>query len=226
MKSLYLLLDFFTLIVPLLFSFHPKIKFYLYWAPLFKAIFLVAIPFILLDSIFVSLGIWGFNTHYVSGYYLYNLPFEEILFFVCIPFSCVFTYYCFDKFFNFSWKPRTENIICILLSALLLMVGILNWNKRYSSITFISTAVVCLVLTFKMNIKWFGKALSTFGVLLIPFIIVNGILTGTCIEAPVVHYNNAENLGIRVLTIPLEDFIYGFELYLLNLYFYKRFMLR
>ena len=58
--------------------------------------------------------------------------------------------------------------------------------------------------------------------LLIPFFIVNGILTGTGLEAPIVWYNNQENLGVRLLTIPIEDAFYGFELILLNVFFYEK----
>lgn len=42
----------------------------------------------------------------------------------------------------------------------------------------------------------------TFLIILIPFVIVNSILTGSFIEGEVVWYNNAENLGIASLTIP------------------------
>ena len=62
--------------------------------------------------------------------------------------------------------------------------------------------------------------------LLIPFFIVNGILTGTGIDEPVVWYNNAENLSIRILTIPIEDIFYGFELIILTIYFQELFKIR
>jgi lycopene cyclase domain-containing protein len=54
-----------------------------------------------------------------------------------------------------------------------------------------------------------GRFYFAFMVILLPFLIVNGILTGSFIEEPVVWYNNEENLGIRLGTIPLEDVIYG-----------------
>ena len=52
---------------------------------------------------------------------------------------------------------------------------------------------------------------------LIPFFIVNGILTGTGINGEVVWYNNAENLGIRLGTIPVEDSLYSLSLMLMNI---------
>ena len=58
-------------------------------------------------------------------------------------------------------------------------------------------------------------------IMLIPFFIVNGILTGTGIENEVVWYNNNENLGIRLLTIPVEDFFYGMFLIGMNIMLYE-----
>lgn len=217
MKFLYLLVDFFTILIPLIFSFHPKIKFYKTGKAFFISGIIVAIIFITWDSIFVRLGVWNFNPRYVTGVYFLKLPIEEMLFFICIPFSCVFTFFCLDRFFNLAWKPKTENIFCLLLSLSLLITGAVFIDKLYTSVTFISTALICILLKFVVKINWFGKAISVYAVLLIPFLIVNGVLTGTGLEAPVVRYNNLENLGIRLLTIPLEDIFYGFELILLNL---------
>ena len=222
MKSLYLLVDFFTVIVPVIFSFHPKIKFYKTWKYFFISAVAVAIVFIIWDSIFTGLGIWNFNPRYVSGIYFFRLPIEEILFFICIPFSCVFTYYCLDKFYNLAWKPKTETVFCVIFSAILLITGFIYWDRPYTSVTFLSTAFVCLFLKFILKINWFGKAVSVYAILLLPFLIVNGVLTGTGLEEPVVLYNDAANLNIRILTIPVEDVFYGFEMILLNLFIYLR----
>lgn len=83
------------------------------------------------------------------------------------------------------------------------------------------TALLCMVLKFIARIDWFGKLLTVYVILLIPFTIVNGILTGTGISEAVVKYNNSEIIGLRFLTIPLEDFFYDFELILLNVFFFK-----
>ena len=49
-----------------------------------------------------------------------------------------------------------------------------------------------------------------------PFLVVNGFLT----SLPVVWYDNAENLGLRIYTIPLDDFVYlmGLLLPAVNIY--------
>lgn len=224
MNSLYLLVDFFTIIIPLLFSFHPRIQFYKTWKAFFLANIIVTIIFIIWDSYFTHLGVWNFNPEYLIGIYFMKLPIEEILFFICIPFSCVFTFYCLDKFYNLSWKPRNENLFFLIFSIFLLLTGFVFIEKLYTSATFISTAFVCLVLKFIFKIDWFGKAVTVYVILLIPFFIVNGILTGTGLEDAVVRYNNSENLGIRILTIPVEDVFYGFEMVLLNIWFYKLFV--
>ena len=221
MKFLYLLVDFFTIIIPFLFSFHPKIKFYKTWKQFFIATIVVALVFIIWDAVFTNLGVWSFNPRYLTGIYFLKLPIEEILFFICIPFSCVFTYFCLDKFYNIGWSDKSEKRFVVILFIVLMLAALIYGARLYTSITFISTAFVCVFLKFIFRVTWFGKAITVYAILLIPFIIVNGILTGSGLPHPVVIYNRTEIMNIRLFTIPLEDVFYGLELFLLNLAIYK-----
>ncbi len=217
MRSTYLLVDLFTIIVPFLFSFHPKLRFHLYFKYFFAANFVAGFIFICWDIYFTKLGVWGFNPEYVLGAYVYNLPVEEILFFICIPFSCVFTYHCLNIFYKFQWKKKNIDVFIIILSLILFITGVSFYYKLYTSSTFISLSLLLLFLHFYIKVNWLSKLFTIYPVLLIPFFIVNGILTGTGLENPVVWYNNSHNLGIRLLTIPLEDIFYGLELIILNI---------
>lgn len=226
MRFTYLLVDLLTVIVPFVFSFHPKIKFYKEWRAFIPANLLVLLIFILWDIIFTSLGVWGFNSKYILGIYLFNLPVEEILFFICIPYACVFTYYCLTRFYKFSFTKKFEDIFIPVFSLILLVSGIYFFSRKYTSSVFISLSFILLLLKYFYKPDWLSKLFVIYLFLLIPFFIVNGILTGTGLEQPVVWYNDNENLGVRLLTIPIEDIFYGFELILFNIFFYHLFKSR
>jgi lycopene cyclase domain-containing protein len=226
MKSTYLLVDFLTIIVPLIFSFHPKLNFHRNFKTFFLANILSAFIFIVLDILFTKIGVWGFNKNYVCGIYFFNLPLEEMLFFICIPFACIFTYHCLNFFFNIKWTSETETVFVLGTSVLLLTAGIYFHSKLYTSSAFISLGILLLALKYCARINWLAKLVIIYPVLLIPFFIVNGILTGSGLEQPVVWYNNSENLGMRLFTIPIEDIFYSFELLLLNIFFYEYFKIR
>ena len=223
MKFTYLLIDLFAVIIPLLFSFHPKLQFNKQFRPFFAANIISATFFLIWDAVFTANGVWGFNNDYILGWRIFDLPIEEILFFFCIPFACVFTYHCINIFYKIKWNKVFENICVVLFSLALLFAGILNIEKDYTVVTFFSTAIFLLALKFLFKVKWLPKFFTIYLLLLVPFFIVNGILTGSGLEQPVVWYNNSENLNIRFFTIPVEDIFYGFLLIILTLFFYEKF---
>src|SRR5690606_27828796 len=194
------------------------------WSGFFPGAILVGLAFMGWEMGFTSLAVWGFNPSYLSGIYVGNLPLDDVLFFVCIPFACVFTSFCLSNFFVLACNRIFVDTFCSAFSAVLIAVGCLNLEKIYTSLTFISTGVVSLTLRFLLKVDWWGKATTVYGILLVPFLIVNGVLTGTGIESPIVWYDHTENLNLRILTIPIEDAFYGYELILLNIYFYKVFL--
>ncbi|RMA56266.1 lycopene cyclase domain-containing protein [Ulvibacter antarcticus] len=214
MEYLYLLLDLGSISVPLLFSFHPKLPFYKKWRSLFPAILCMMLFFIPWDILFTVNGFWGFNDTYLTGVELLHLPIEEWLFFICIPYACLFTHYALQYFFP---KPllseKTTNIIYILLITGLI-IGLLYYYERWYTVVNFGYALLILGLVYNKNRAQLRSFFPTFIFILIPFFIINGILTGSWIEAPVVWYNASENIGIRLLTIPVEDIIYALSMLL------------
>ncbi|WP_294293538.1 lycopene cyclase domain-containing protein [uncultured Chryseobacterium sp.] len=219
----YLLINFFTVIICFIFSFHPKIKFNRHFGAFFTASFIVAVVFIIWDAWFTKIGVWWFNDRYLIGIRFLKLPIEEIMFFFCIPFACIFTYFCLNKFFKLDWKPFWEKAFVISCIFLALTIGVYFIDKIYTSLTFITTACSLTVLYFVLKVRWIGKASFIYLILMPGFLMVNGILTGTGLESPIVNYNPKDFIGIRILTIPIEDTVYGYELILWNIFFFQKF---
>ena len=221
--SYYLKILILSTFVPVIFSFHPKVKFYIYYKSIFKATLLVSSIYILWDIIFTKLGIWGFNNQYLNGIYIFNLPMEEILFFLCIPFCCLYTYHLVEKF-NISFFKNTDwEKINVYFLFIVLVLGLINYTKLYTFICFIMFSLVLFIVNkSSININ-FNFFYTTFILIIIPFLIINGALTGLFFDQTVVWYNNKEILGLRIFTIPVEDAFYAHQLILLNLMFYKKY---
>ena len=110
--------------------------------------------------------------------------------------------------------------ISISLVLLLFITALANYEKWYTFVNF-GLAIPLTWLVYKYNPKLLQHFVLTFLVMLIPFFIVNGVLTGSLIDNQVVWYNNAENLGIRMGTIPIEDSIYAYSMILMNLFIFE-----
>ena len=220
--SLYFWIDLLSISVPFFVSFHPKIQLHKNFQFLLISITLSMIPYIIWDVYFTKSGYWGFNSDYLSGMYLLDLPIEEWLFFVCIPFACIFTHYSI-LIINPRLSLKDPMVIKITWGLVItfLVVGVLNFSKAYTLVDTAFGLVIVLVVFFHDRALLSGYYF-TFLFMLIPFFIVNGVLTGSGITDEVVWYNDEENLGIRMFTIPIEDTVYAFSLILLNLFLFRK----
>lgn len=172
---------------------------------------------------FTHLKVWGFNARHLSGIEIINLPIEEVLFFITIPYACMFTYDLIKIYLKISINVNYLKKITFSIAVALVILSLFNYDKLYTSVTFLLTAIFLLLHLFLFKSDYLGHFYIAYCLIyFFPFLIVNGILTGTMLTEPVVWYNNLENLGIRIFTIPVEDFIYGMLLYLSNITIYEK----
>jgi len=187
-------------------------RFIKHWKAIFSSLTIVASIFLIWDAIFTANGVWGFNPDYHLNFLLFGMPIEEWLFFFCIPYASIFIHYSLAYFKpNLLVSKKMTRWITLFFMIILLPVIVMNSNKSYTFVNYTFLEFV-LLMGFFFGLKYLQRFYIAFLIILVPFFIVNGILTGTGLEEPVVWYNNAENLGIRLLTIPLEDVGYAFTM--------------
>lgn len=226
MQYTYALILFFTVIVCFVASFDKRLRFDREFVPFFKASGLVAVFFIAWDIWFTSRGVWWFDTKYTIGLVIAGLPLEEWLFFIFIPFSCIFTYFCIDKFFKLESLSAFNNILVFVSTIICAVIALRYVDRIYTLVTALVTIFTLLIFHFVLRVQWITQASLVFTLLMLGFLPVNGILTGTGLESPIVNYNPKDFMGFRILTIPVEDAVYGYSQFLLVLYFFKEFQNR
>lgn len=220
---LYLLLNIASLSIPLGYSFNKKMRFIQYWRVVLLSLTIVAAIFLTWDAIFTRNGVWGFNPDYHLNFSILGMPIEEWLFFFCIPYASVFIHYSLEYF-----KPKlllSKLVTRVITLSLIMVVSVVllsNVERDYTFVNF-TLLVFILAIGLRYGLEYLQRFYIAFLIILIPFFIVNGILTGTGLEAPVVWYNNDENLGIRLLTIPIEDIGYAFSMIFGNVYLIEKF---
>lgn len=218
---LYLLLNLLTVSFPLVRSFENRVQYYKKWYALFPSIILTGAFFLIWDHWFTVIGVWEFNPRYILGIYFFELPLEEWLFFLTVPFACVFIHEVLKYFVPKDVFSPVAKPITFVLIVLFLLIGLFNLDKWYTSVNFLVASAALLIHYFVFKTSVLGRFYLTYLVSLIPFLLVNGILTGSFIEEQVVKYNDMENLSIRIFTIPIEDTVYSMTLLLMTISFYE-----
>ena len=192
--------------------------------------------FLPMDALFTYWNIWHFNPNYLIGINVVNLPLEEILFFICIPFACVFSFESL-RYFHADRNSRTAEVIAIFIIAINFITIYNHPHLSYTLYANLCSAIILVYFLLKKT-KYLTNLLLSWLLLLIPFVISNGVLTGiNFYETPflnwnlqpadyVVGYNNHENLGIRIWTIPIEDLSYGLGMFGLTTAIYLRHLRR
>jgi lycopene cyclase domain-containing protein len=192
------------LALPLVASFYPRTPLYKHWKYAGIGMLVTVAFFWVWDEVFTRLGIWQFNERYLSGFFVGSLPVEEVLFLVCIPFVCLFSYFALNQLVQKDWLFPHQEIISSVLIVVLLIAGFYHKQKLYTGAAFLLPALFLAFQMLKLRPRYMGKFYTAFLFLLVPLLCIESMLTGSFSEEPVVRYNDAQNLGIRLGTIPLE----------------------
>jgi lycopene cyclase domain-containing protein len=209
----YVLLNLIVVAFPLVLSFDRKVAFYRQWPAAFASIALVVLVFGVWDVWMTARGVWSFNPEYAGTLKILGLPPGEWLFFICVPYACIFILACVRGYI----KDRTINFPrwgWLALAGIFVVAAMLFTGKTYTFTVFLSVAIALAGAAWLMpdtltSRNFWLAMLITY----LPFIVANGILTSW----PVVLYDDVQNLGIRIGTIPLEDFFFSFSMLLLAL---------
>ena len=218
----YLGLDLLSIAFPLAASFDRRLDFWRKWPGLFTGIAVMAVVFLVWDAIFTANGVWGFNPRYILGPHFLHLPIEEWLFFLAVPYACMFLYEVMRYYVRRDVLGRIARPLSIVLIVVLVVTGLLSWGRIYTNVTFFCTALFLAYHVFVARSPWLGRFYLGYFVSLIPFLLVNGILTGWLLPEPIVWYNDMENLGMRINTIPVEDSMYLLFFLLIVTTFHER----
>lgn len=206
----YIVLDLLILFFPLVMTFFWKVKYYRFFKPLFGSIAIVGGSYILWDVLVTLRQDWWFNKEFLLNIpHPLGLPIEEILFFVVVPYACIFIYENLVYFI----RERTVNIpkwFFPIIAALLFVAGVYYRFQDYTILALWSVSTFLLIATVVRPKKTLQSSHYWLYIILsfIPFMIFNYLLTSTVI----VFYNPDAIWGIRITTIPLEDFFYNFSM--------------
>jgi len=207
--SLYAWLLLASFVGPFVLSFDKNVAFYKWFKPLFIGISINAILFILWDGWFTRSSIWWFNNAYVWPFRINDLPIEEWLFFVVVPYASVFIYACIKAYFSDKFFKPFVTAINYTFIVLLLLACILFYTKTYTLVNCVLALALLLWHQLYLKKLYMAYFWMAYVVHLIPFLLVNGVLTGSITPEPVVGYNANEIIGLRIFTIPIEDTIYA-----------------
>ena len=190
---------------------------------------LPALFFLVWDELKTRAAVWSFTDEHIVGIKLLSLPIEEVLFFFIVPYCCVFIYECIVCYFPSAKQKSWGRFVLMLMGVLFLVAAAFTYGKAYTFYTSLFNALfIAALFLFQKWFKGFSASafLISYVVVVIPFLIVNGLLTGI----PVVLYNDADNLGFRIFSflpwpmnnIPVEDIFYGMLLILMNVALFER----
>jgi lycopene cyclase domain-containing protein len=217
MSLTYLVLNLCIIAVPVWYTPDKRTAYYRRLPALGFSIAVVSTCYLLWDILVTARGEWSFNGKYLTGVKILNIPLEECLFFITVPYSCLFIY----EVVLYATKSSKFSLPASLIIAMILALlasSLAFYPQGYTTKALVSCGFFLLIALLldrpllESNQYWIWLAICY-----VPFLIINTVLTAL----PVVEYNSKAIWGLRVGTIPLEDFFYNYAMLSFYLLFFR-----
>lgn len=174
-----------------------------------------ALLFIIYDHV-VTNYFWSFNSEYILGIYIGKLPIEEVLFFFTVPFACLPLWHFSKKIFR---GVVHNHVGYAFLVTIALILYFLSLDGKYYTLSMSIGLILLLFLHAGLQVQLFQQK-AFWGFTAISMLLTlsfNFYLT----TRPIILYNTQTMTNIRITTIPLEDFIFGFLLLSMTVLLYE-----
>jgi lycopene cyclase domain-containing protein len=217
MSLTYLVLNLCIIAVPVWYTPDKRTAYYRRLPALGFSIAVVSTCYLLWDILVTARGEWSFNGKYLTGVKILNIPLEEGLFFITVPYSCLFI----SEVVLYATKSSKFSLPASLIIAMILALlasSLAFYPQGYTTKALVSCGFFLLIALLldrpllESNQYWIWLAICY-----VPFLIINTVLTAL----PVVEYNSKAIWGLRVGTIPLEDFFYNYAMLSFYLLFFR-----
>lgn len=206
--SSYLLINICVIAIPLLFSFERKVQFYRKFPSLLISIASVGTVYVMWDIVATARGDWAFSPEHVIGIDVYGLPIEELLFFITVPYACLFIYEVVRAYMP-EKKLGIPTVVFMVPVVAGIVVGFIAQGQPYTqTVSLFTAAFFILSLLIYPDLLRSSQFWIFIAITYVPFFVVNYMLT----SIPIVTYGPEAFSGIRITTIPLEDFFYSFSM--------------
>ena len=217
---LYTLINLIILAGPLALSFDRKVAFFRQWPAFIGALIPVSGAYLVWDGLVTNAGHWWFSERYSGMFRIAGLPVGEILFFITVPYACIFIYAVVRAYFKERRFERATvvRLVGMSFAVCFVILALIVSDHGYTALAFASIAILLVVsCTFDPSMWMSSHTLLFFLLSYLPFLLANGALTAL----PIVNYSSNAILGVRVYTIPLEDFFYNFGMLGFYLFFFR-----
>lgn len=173
-------------------------------------IVLGSMVFLAWDIYFSYLSIWGFNERYLTGNRIANFPLEEVVWFPVIGCCSLYIYFLMERE---KWALLEQRgwVLAILVCFGLFLFWMFYFDRLYSSFAVWSIFIVIWLWYWSEIQDKLMNFMGAFMIITLPMLIMDGMLTGIFTQEALIIYNPLENSGIRIISIPIEDFLFGFS---------------